>query len=121
MSKKAEQEQRRIEKETRLKALSRELADTDQILTDLRARRDTVSHSIRCLTHEIEQLRVRPGSLKVSDHAILRYAERHYSFPFEKVKSEIATILNGVESLGDVRFSGFIVKGSTVTTYVGSP
>ena len=57
----------------------------------------------------------------VSDHAVLRYLERHYNMDIDAIRAEIMTpvvrqaIILGVNSVTTkgLRFS---IKGSTVTT-----
>ena len=103
-----------IEKE--LKALNRQLTDTSQILSDLQKQKSEIEKKKRQLESQLSQLR-KPAALQVSDHAVLRYAERHYDLPVEKIREEIFKKMDGAQDLNLLKFRGFIVKGNTVVTY----
>ena len=73
---------------------------------------------INNLQNQLASLQTVPKTLVVSDHVVLRYAERHYNIPVEKIRQEIADKLKGAEKLGSLKANGFIVRGHTVVTYV---
>ena len=104
-----------IEKE--LRSLRREYEDTGQIVKDLQDKRQDTHDKIRALEREQSKL-CEADSLQISDHAILRYAERHYGLDVEDLKKEMRTKLKGASELKTLRFEGFVVKGNSVVTYV---
>src|SRR5271167_3613278 len=102
-------DQRRDEVEKNLKALRRELADTDQILADMKQRRNTVNQKVQKLENQLEQLKAKP--LRVSDHALLRYMERHHGIDVEEVRRHILEELRGAEEIGLHKYAGFVLQG----------
>lgn len=109
---------KRVEEvEKQLKPLRRELADNDQIVREMQTRRAVLAKKIRKLEEQLKQLQ-KPKDLVVSDHALLRYMERHQGIAIEEVRAEIQKALNGVQEIGSVKFGGFVVQGHTVVTYV---
>lgn len=110
----AKAHQDEIEKE--LKALTRQLTDTAQILSDLQKQKSDIERKKKQLESQLSQLR-KPDKLQISEHAILRYAERHYDLPVEKIRKEIFELMDGAQDLQLLKFRGFVVKGNTVVTY----
>lgn len=107
---------KKTETEKKIKELERELKDSTQILNDMQVRKVQAEKELRNLKNYLNNLT--PKVLEVSDHAVLRYAERHYSFPFEKIKKEVQEILKGAGTMHNLRYSGFVIKGNTVITYL---
>lgn len=109
-------DRRREEAEKELKALRRELADTDPVLQQMNQRRNWVTQKIKKLENQLEQLK--PKELKVSDHALLRYMERHQGIAVEEVRQHIQNELKGALEIGLHKYAGFVLQGHTVVTYV---
>ena len=105
-----------VETQKKIATLERELIDTSQIVDDLIKRKRLVEKELQVLKNTLSNLV--PKNLIVSDHSVLRYAERHYSFPFDRIKAEIEEKLKGCTSLQNLQYNGFIVRGNTVVTYV---
>lgn len=107
-----------LERESR--ALRKELGDNQDIATQMTKRRQTIEQRLVIINNQLKQLR--PKALQkpnITDHAILRYAERHYGLQLDTLRQEIAAAIGDVDpSLGEVRFKGFVLKGSSVITYV---
>jgi len=104
------------ETEQQIKRLEREINDSAQIMADMTVRQSQAKKELQGLKNTLSQLK--PKKLVVSDHAILRYAERHHGIDVDGIRREISEKLSGVETIGDLNFKGFIVKGNTVTTYI---
>lgn len=116
MSEKLSKSDRISEAEKSLKRMRTEYADTGQIMNDLGQKRIQLEKNIKSVENQLASLR--PPNLTVSDHAVLRYAQRRYDFPFDKVKSEIEAMLKGANDLGTLKVQGFVVKNNVVTTYL---
>jgi hypothetical protein len=107
----------RMEEITRqIGALERELKDSDQITRDMLERRQTILRELASLRNALQTFI--PKELTVSDHAVLRYAERHYKFPIDKIRGEIHARLKTAKNVGEITFMGFVIKGNTVVTYL---
>ena len=111
-------DERRQAVEDRIREISRELQDTAQIAKDLEAQRKQKAGELKNLQNTLAQLKA-PRELEVTDHAVLRYAERHYGLNVEQLRAEIAAIMESTHDIGSLQFEGFIVKNNTVVTYVG--
>lgn len=104
--------------EAELKQLERQLADTTQIMNDLHEQNRVLQRKVNAARSRLESFKFNPKALVISDHVILRYAERNHGFGFEEVRQEIYELMKGAESIGSLKFRGFIVRGHTVVTYI---
>lgn len=104
----------KLEKE--LKILEREMADSDQIVADMQARRRTLEKKVSSLRNTIAT--TKPKNIVVTDHAVLRYLEREHGIGVEEVREEIMERLRGAENIGILQFQGFVIRGNHVVTYV---
>jgi septal ring factor EnvC (AmiA/AmiB activator) len=107
---------RRDEVEKNLKALRRELTDNEQITAEMSQRRNTLKQKIQKLENQLEQLK--PKKIRISDHALLRYMERHQGIAVEEVRQHMLNELKGAEEIGLHKYAGFVLQGGTVVTYV---
>jgi biopolymer transport protein ExbB/TolQ len=103
----------RVQKEIR--ALERKLADSAQVVREMLAQKVSDEAKLKNLQNQLKQLK--PVELTVSDHALLRYAERHCGFPFDRVREEIAEKTKALSTIGDFEAFGFVVRNNTVITY----
>lgn len=64
-------------------------------------------------------------AIRVTDHAVIRYLERHYGFDFEKMRAQLDTPtvrLAAKMKARSVKFNGgrLIIENDTVITYLPS-
>lgn len=110
-------DKRREEILKELKSLEGELSTNEQIVNDMQNRKSTLKNKINKLKNSLEHVKP-PPSIHISDHALLRYMERHQNIDVEGVRQHIRELLAGSESVVSFKFLGFVVKGNTVITYV---
>lgn len=108
--------ERQVELEKRLKELEREYHDTGEVVAQMNTRRKQVESEIRQLRNQISQLK--PKELGVTDHALLRYMERHLGIDVEGIRKEILEKVAQLPDLGSMKIAGFVVKEKSVVTYV---
>jgi septal ring factor EnvC (AmiA/AmiB activator) len=101
-----------------LHKLRKEEASISEVIRDTQKHQSKLQKEIAVLQNQLTSLQATEKNLIVSDHAVLRYAERHYNIPVEKIRQEMADKLKGAEKLGNVKVQGFVVRGHTVVTYV---
>ncbi len=107
---------RKQEAERKLKALNREIEDSEGIERELVSR-------IGALKKEREQVKnklatLSPDQVKVSDHAVLRFIERHYGLDFEAERKKIQTAASAMKLGPNFRGAGVVVCNNTVVTYL---
>lgn len=110
---------RRIQLEKEILDLEKELRSNEEIVADMLARQRVVGKRLADCRHLVSLIREDQRRLHVSEHAVLRYAERYYGVDVEAIRREIETALAKVANLGidKLTFAGFVVKGATVVTY----
>jgi len=101
--------------EAELKKLRRKKQDLDPMVIDLK-------HQLRVTDERIIEVErrlanMKPANLTVSEHCILRYAERHYKVPVDQIAKEILDKVRAVSELGDVQALGFVIRNNVVVTY----
>ena len=104
------------ESKSELARLERELKDNAETVQAMIDRQDFLNKEINRHKNRIRDLT--PKTLEVSDHAVLRYIERHVGINVDRIRDNIASTLsqwNGVN--GD--FGGFRIQNNKVVTYVG--
>lgn len=118
----SEKQNKILELEKRLKTLTGEMTSNKQIVDDLFKRQRELSGFVKEIEDQLYRLRMSmPENLTVTNHAMLRYAERRYGFQVAKVEQEIKDMCKGAEmGLDEVRFNGFVIKNNAVITYLPS-
>lgn len=108
------------ELEKKLRGLNREHTDNKAMVEQMVARQRTVYADIVQVDNQIRLLKTQmPESMVVSNHALLRYAERRYSLPLDNLEKEILSMVRGAEMGADeVHYKGFVIKNNTVITYI---
>lgn len=110
-------EARLKELEREISQLKRELIDTDQVVSQMIDRRKEAK--LRLDNLEAEAKKLKPRVLEVTDHAVMRYAERHHGFDFNKVRNEMSERLTALgDFVTDGKVAGFVIKGNRVITYI---
>jgi regulator of replication initiation timing len=109
--------ERILEIEQKIRQLEREQTDSDQIMQSMQERARVIQKELRRLRSHLSHLK--PNKLVVSEHAVLRYAERFHAIPVEDIRKEIEEKLKGAKDLQELHFQGFVVKNNTVITYKG--
>lgn len=104
-----------LELEKNIKHLERKIQDADQIMKDLAKQIKTDSMKLADLKNTLNQLI--PGEVTISDHAVLRYLERHVKINVEAYRDEIKNIV-GSSNISELKFRGFTLKNNTVVTYI---
>lgn len=106
----------------KLKGLETELKDTNQILSDLDARRKQLWIEVEQTKSAIRALEMKaPKETVISEHAVLRYLERKLGMNIDEVRSEIKNQVQGFDpTLGEAKVSGFVIKNNTIVTYEGN-
>ena len=118
----SEKQNKILELEKRLKTLTGEASSNKQIMDDMYKRQRELDGFIKDIEGQIFKLRMSmPENLVVTNHVLLRYAERRYGFQVAKVEQEIKDMCKGAEmGLDEVRFNGFVIKNNAVITYLPS-
>jgi hypothetical protein len=118
----SEKQAKLIDLEKRLKTLMSEFTSSKQLVDDMFKRQREVDGMIKNIEGEIYKLKMSmPENLTVTNHAMLRYAERRYGFQAAKVEQEIKDMCKGAElGLDEVHFNGFVIKNNAVITYLPS-
>lgn len=101
-----------------IKDFERELKDNTSVVEDLNARQTELRKKIASLKNTLDQLI--PKRLTVSDHAVIRYAERVYGYPMDAIKKELEEKFSKVEDVNSLVFDGFVIKNNTLVTYFPS-
>lgn len=117
-------------------SLKTEIKDIEQILASLREERRELGKKTVALDKAIlstkekrrellekqEQEKQTPElkSLHITDHALLRLAERKYLINIEELRQEILDTLKGAEALKNLKAMGFVVKDNRVVTFVNN-
>lgn len=109
--------------ERRIREAEIEERDSNQIAQDLNKQIQQLNKKSSDARNTLRQLRKElsnliPQEVEVSDHAVLRYLERHYGVDIEGARREIKQRFSGAENLGELQVQGFIVKNNVVTTYL---
>ncbi len=109
-----------LELERQHKGLTRELTDNKQIVDDMVKRQRALTGELSNIENQIRQLRnSMPENIEVTNHAILRFAQRRYGLDVEGMKREITDLVKGAElGLNEIRFNGFVIKNNAVITYL---
>lgn len=103
-----------IEKE--LRALRREDLDLQPVMSDLEKRKAFLTRRIKELESQEAQLKA-PKDLFITDHAVLRYAQRHYGLDVHAIREEIKKYMAGAGDFGTLKLWGFVIRNNTVVTY----
>jgi ATP-dependent Clp protease ATP-binding subunit ClpA len=111
--------ERLAEVQKQIAALRRELKENQEISDGLAARRRAIDADLKQLENTAAQLA--PVELTVTDHAVVRYLERHCGFDVRRLRQEIADLLQGFADANDAEVCGFKIKGKTVVTFIGAP
>jgi septal ring factor EnvC (AmiA/AmiB activator) len=104
------------ELERKLRELEREHKDTEQIMSDMGVRRKKVEIEIKQLRNQLTSLQ--PKEIGVSDHALLRYLERHCGINVEAARFDMLEKVKCLKDFGTVTAAGFVIKNGTVVTYL---
>lgn len=100
----------------RIEELERERKDSAQIIADMSARQTAIAKELKTLRASLKQ--ADSTGLRVSDHAVMRYAERHYNINFEAIRAEIEAKFKAMpEGTTNIHILGWVVKDNTVVTY----
>lgn len=110
--------QRRQATEKELASIQRELRENNEIVQGLAARKKILLSQESQLKNTLKQLI--PTSFTVSDHAVLRYIDRHCGFDVEKLRQEICSLVISFADLGEMERNGFRIKDQTVVTFIPS-
>jgi hemerythrin-like domain-containing protein len=102
--------------EDRLYQLMRELKENREIVREMVQRDRWLEREIKAVKSHIANLV--PRAIEVTDHAVLRYAERRAGLNLNQIREEIARLVAGCEDMGEVKINGFVVKNNTVVTYI---
>lgn len=103
-----------LEKE--LSGLENRLRETNEVVTAMLAEKRKFELKVLALKNTISNIRNRTV-MRVSDHALLRYAERKYGWDVEALRAEIMTTLSNLPPVGSADMFGFVIKDGTVITY----
>jgi septal ring factor EnvC (AmiA/AmiB activator) len=110
----ADKTERVKELEKKISALEREIRESEQITTDMAAKISATKTQLKQLLHQLSQLQ--PREIAVTDHALVRYAERYHGLPMEQIREELRQKLSG--AIGNIRVDGFVIKNNAVVTYL---
>lgn len=101
----------------KLKNLETEYTQNSQINKDLADRNRTLNDEIRKLKTQISQMERQTEGWHITDHALLRYIERKYKLPVDKIRQEILTTLKDYNWGDTDNCMGFVVRGNSIITY----
>lgn len=116
-----------------LKRLQRQLTESQTVLASMKKEQDKLQakiveceRAIEKVTDNIDSLKEQGGVIIVSEHALLRYLERIWSFNMEETKAAILPleVERQVLKLGDGQYPVGLshrvcVSGGVVTTVLG--
>lgn len=102
--------------QAKLKQLKAELESSIQIVRDMQRRQAQLKGDILNIENTLSQLI--PQEIQISDHAIVRFLERHCNVDIDAVKEEIKTFV-GNENYGQSLINGFVIKNGNVVTFKG--
>jgi predicted nucleic acid-binding Zn-ribbon protein len=98
--------------------LRRRKYNLEPALLDLKRQLKVVNFEIDEVMGQIKNMT--PATLAISEHVVLRYAERHYGVDAEKIRAEIlAKVGPLVSKIGNAEAGGFVIKNNVVVTYKG--
>jgi chromosome segregation ATPase len=119
MSKEHKQNDERLfQMKKKLRTLETELKENKQISEDYLKRNKELQTEIKNISNTITQLENKiPKEVQLTDHAVLRYIERKYSYPVEKIRQEISNLLHDCDFFGETKFMGFVIRNNSVVTY----
>lgn len=109
--------ERAKEIEKRIKELEREVANADQIMTDLGMQRKKADIELKQARNHLDQ--ITPKEIGISDHALLRYLERHLNINVEAARFDMMEKVKCLKDFGStVTVGSFVVKNNVVVTYL---
>ena len=103
-----------LEKEIR--NLETEFKENEEICQQMAARRKVIDSTLRDRRAQLSHLT--PKQFIVTDHALLRYLERHYNIDMDAHRREILAQVDSFKELGTVKAKGFVIKNNAVITYL---
>lgn len=104
------------ELEKQLKQLEREHKDTEQIMSDMGVRRKKVEIEIKQIRNQLSSMT--PKEVGITDHALLRYLERHCGINVEAARFDMMEKVKACKDMGAITVLGFVVKNNSVVTYL---
>lgn len=109
---------RLVETNKRLAEVRRQLADTKPLIQQMLENIKKLEREEANLENTLNNLI--PKEMTVTDHATIRYAERHYGLDVAAVKKEVlAQVLELSKTLGcNFTTDKFVVRNNAVVTYL---
>ena len=114
----------------KIKSLLLKLRKEEQVVEELKNTVSDINIDIKATQHKISGLKDKigklenNGSIRISDHAIVRYLERIQGVDIAQAKRDILTdiVLDQYNTLGDGTYPNknfkIIIRNSTVTTII---
>lgn len=110
----------REELEAELNLVLRQIEEKTRTIDVLNKELDAMAGTRNDLANRLSHMIIKgqSNSLGITDHAVLRYAQRKHGLDVMALKIEILGILKDLPPLSTGKFNGFVVEEGVVVTFV---